>query len=338
MAYITNANLNKIYKGINPSVVISDEELTNFLNGVDLTEEQKNILEEIILIDEKKALLALEMFLQNPRLIIDKKLIRLDWKDSYKYVHEFNPAYHANINCNKLHKDFEGIQIPEFIREKGVEAINEFRQWYTENEYLLKEEKNDVFAARLHAKYGIQSTIVDYHRNSGVTMVYNSIEELLNDLAKHVNEWLTTDESFDKAKIKRVCNAKDYLEEQLSEGKELFFAPDLKNRTTKEPFKAFIVRTTHKDKSFTEDMIPIAVAVADMNELKKVIKYLKVIEFVSGKHRIVIQNESIYNEIREILKWYYIFKYNPTLSFDEDLLCQLGFSPCSDCCWETILL
>ena len=95
MAYITNANFNKIYKGLNPSVVISDEEVTNFLNGVDLPEEQKNILDEIILFDDKKTLLALEMFLQNPWTGIG--INNFCWQNNYHEGLPFHTEYMVQL-------------------------------------------------------------------------------------------------------------------------------------------------------------------------------------------------------------------------------------------------
>lgn len=332
MAYITIANFNKIYQGFNPSVVISDEDIVSFMNGVELDVEYKELLKGIIPIKEKKALMALEYFLKNPHLVIDKQLVRLDWKDSYRYVHEYNPAYHRDSCCEKLLKDFEGVHIPDFIKEQGIEKINEFRKWYKENEYLIKEGKEDIFKLRLYAKYGIQSTIVENHRNSGVISMYNSLSEILSDLVDHIKRWQSTEECTDE-RVKCTYNAREFLKNQLLVEKELFFSNSFKNSKTKEEFAAIILRTTHEDKSYTEEMIPIDSSIGsfDMVDFKIMGNYLRIKEFANGKMRMTIVNESIYREIREIVKWYYIFKYNPNLSFEEEFLQQLGFSPCMNC-------
>ena len=114
-------------------------------------------------------------------------------KDKLLYVFEGSkPRYHSNLECKRLALDFQNFEIPEEIKEKGLQEINRFRLWFKENKELL--EKPDVFDMRLSAAFGLRHKIkhVNYD-NSGYTevenldlyQVKNSIEDLLNEIDEY---------------------------------------------------------------------------------------------------------------------------------------------------------
>jgi len=48
------------------------------------------------------------------------------------------PSYHKSEYCPKLHSNFSNFKIPIEIKDKGTEAIKEFRIWFKENISLFE--------------------------------------------------------------------------------------------------------------------------------------------------------------------------------------------------------
>lgn len=128
---------------------------------------------------EKNALLAIQELLKDPEnyfKTIYKPYITID---SYTLVYEEQkPAYHKHSICTKLNADYHNYTIPLEIKEKGPEAVIEFRNWFKTVAHLLL--KPDVFAERLRLKYGIITNPENIMiKNSGITEIENyNIEEL----------------------------------------------------------------------------------------------------------------------------------------------------------------
>jgi len=120
--------------------------------------------------------------------------------DNYEFIFEGGkPSYHKSEYCPKLHSNFSNFRIPESIKVKGTEAVNEFRIWFKENNTLL-ENNPEAFAARLHLKFKIVDKNierVDYD-NSGFVFKENFTKEILytriNSLLKNAAEYFKRDE------------------------------------------------------------------------------------------------------------------------------------------------
>ncbi|MBK6964927.1 MAG: hypothetical protein IPH20_13565 [Bacteroidales bacterium] len=55
--------------------------------------------------------------------------------DSKVFVFEGGkPSYHKFEDCERLSSNFTNYRIPDAIKEKGEEAIIEFRTWFKENQ------------------------------------------------------------------------------------------------------------------------------------------------------------------------------------------------------------
>jgi hypothetical protein len=153
---------------------------------------------------DKTNLLYFKKFCENPIENIDELYNPLEVVDNKEFVYEGgNPSYHKSESCERLHSNFINFRIPEQIKEKGDEAIEEYRKWFKENQRIFLE-KPDVFEMRLHAKYGIVTKIqkVDY-RNSGnvykENLTLTEIDIRIDSLLKNAAEYYNADEKRKKA-------------------------------------------------------------------------------------------------------------------------------------------
>lgn len=105
--------------------------------------------------------------------------------DSYQYVvPENQPAYHKNNTCVRLTAKFLNIEIPELIRERGTEAVIDFRKWY--NSMNFKTDDATDYVIKLTLKYpelgAINPKSIEYN-NSGVeTKTDYSLSELESEI------------------------------------------------------------------------------------------------------------------------------------------------------------
>jgi hypothetical protein len=166
MAYITPANTNKI-------IFKSD------IKELNLEGEIYRIPIYFFSKYEENALLAIQELLKDPEKYFNEIYQPYEAVDTFSYVYEGQqPAYHKFSCCPRLQSDYQNFEIPSDIKEKGPEAVKEFREWFEEVKYLL--DRPDVFVARLQARWGIVTNPKAINRdNSGSTMIENlTIEEL----------------------------------------------------------------------------------------------------------------------------------------------------------------
>jgi len=150
---------------------------------------------------DKTNLLYFKKFCENPIENIDELYNPIEVKDKKEFVYEgAKPSYHKYESCERLHSNFVNFKIPEQIKDKGDEAIEEYRKWFKENQTLFRK-KPDIFEMMLHAKYEIVTKIqeVDF-RNSG--NVYK--EDLsLNEIDIRIDSLLKNAANYYKADKKR---------------------------------------------------------------------------------------------------------------------------------------
>ena len=176
MAYITLANTNKI---------IFNSELKN----INLSGELYKIKIHFFSKYEKNALLAIKELLKDPKIFFSDIYIPYVPVDTFSYVYEGSlPAYHKTTDCPRLNSKYENFEIPSDIKEKGKETIKEFRIWFETVKHLL--EKPDVYAMRLHARWGIITNPKAISRqNSGSTEIKElTIEELEANIDQKILE------------------------------------------------------------------------------------------------------------------------------------------------------
>lgn len=117
---------------------------------------------------DKNEIFYYKLFCENPSSNIISIYEPIKGVDTNIFVFEGGkPSYHKYENCERLTSSFTNFKIPEAIKEKGKEAIDEFRMWFKENQTVFTE-KPDIYQMRLHAKYSILQSIekVEY-KNSG---------------------------------------------------------------------------------------------------------------------------------------------------------------------------
>lgn len=140
--------------------------------------------------NEEMKLLAIQEFFDNPEKFIKEFYNEVQNKDTFRYVWEgIAPAYHTNINCEKLNNEYLNYEIPTEIRERGIAEVRKFRQWFNENRYLL--EKPDVFVFRLQAAFKVQTNPnairignsgPKAHHNLTIEQIEAKIDELLEQV------------------------------------------------------------------------------------------------------------------------------------------------------------
>ena len=143
---------------------------------------------------EEQALLAYKEFVKNPERFVDEIYQRVEIVDNYKYVFEGEaPCYHRREDCERLHSEFRNYEIPQEIRNRGIEWVNKYREWFKENLYLL-ESREDVLEMRIYAAFGIHVKAKEIIKeNSGVKTIINfelnQLEEKLNTLIKEAGKY-----------------------------------------------------------------------------------------------------------------------------------------------------
>jgi hypothetical protein len=119
--------------------------------------------------------------------------------DNLKFVFEgAKPSYHKFENCQFLHSNFVNYPIPDEIRSKGEDAVEEFRNWFKEHENIFRDYP-DRYKERAEKKYNILISVNDvktdyknsgnkYKENLSLTNVSNRIDSLLANEEEYLHE------------------------------------------------------------------------------------------------------------------------------------------------------
>jgi|GEM_PF-5633061 len=129
------------------------------------------------------------LFVKDPVQFI--KTHYLAWKDSFIFVFEKNPAFHASPTCPRLYSIFENFYIPEKIKVNNL--IPDLRAFANSNEALFRSDKKEfVMKCITHfnsIKPDLSLTHLDFIEvekpNSGVAVYNNaSISEIIEAIKK----------------------------------------------------------------------------------------------------------------------------------------------------------
>lgn len=179
-AYITSANMLRIIR--QTDIVTADIEGTVYKKPIYLFSRF-----------EEKSLIAIQELISDTERFLSEIYNRVEVVDRMKYVFEGKkPAYHNDLNCERLNSNFKNFEIPEEIKEKGTEEIMRFRNWFKENYSLL--ERPDVFEMRLHMAFGvlINPKAINF-TNSGPAELENlnleQLEEKIDGLLKEAGRF-----------------------------------------------------------------------------------------------------------------------------------------------------
>lgn len=292
MAYITRANFKRISCQLNEKQY--DGEL------VIVCEDIPQLQFEYFNRAEKKAILAFKEFVLHPDIILQPEYRKLNKKDTKTYVFESVAAYHSNIDCDKLHQDFNGILLPEKIKNQGDAKIEEFRQWYRDNMHLLAEDKEDIFELHMSSKFGVKINEIGYldKKNSGPTMIDNySLEEICNQitsLAESFRTWLFTANDKETSDLRRYAFLNIAYRGKCTYWGDSYFK-------SKENIKT--IQERNKSRFSAEDILKC---------------------LYEAHHDFKVP-------MIDLLKKYYMIKYNSKSDVAINVLESLGFKPCSKC-------
>lgn len=142
---------------------------------------------------EEKNLLAIQELISDTDKFISEIYNRIEVIDRQKYVFEGKkPAYHNDLNCERLNSNFKNFEIPVEIKEKGTKEIERFRNWFKENYLLL--ENPVVFEMRIHSAFGvnINPKAINF-TNSGSAELENlnleQLEQKIDELLKEAGRF-----------------------------------------------------------------------------------------------------------------------------------------------------
>lgn len=181
MVYITMANSKRILRKLD----LKNLNLTGAIYSKPIYFLNRN---------EEQALLAYKEFLLDPQKFVDYIYQKVHVIDSYRYVYEEKaPCYHASSECERLNAEFKNYLIPQFIREKGDDYIDIYREWFKKNVYLLDGDEA-IFEMRFYARWGIHFRKDEIVRdNSGIVHTINrdlnTLEEDLDRLIKEAGRF-----------------------------------------------------------------------------------------------------------------------------------------------------
>lgn len=297
--YITEANFRRIIRRIETpkDFKFNDDLLWEFPNGkkFDLTK-NGSPLNLIFSYNERKELLTFKAACKGEIKISEFYKEIEEPKDTYRYIYpEKRPAYHSDRNCPALKSNFKPYVIPREIQDQGKEKVEEFRQYWRDNENL-REEKPEIFQKRINEHFKIEATIKSYEiegrSNSGVHRITDNrsvqeINENIFELYKEMMKFITLKDSpeIDREIVMRrlnICILFGYL--------------------------SWISDT---DKDIDEDKL----RTFTQEEVKEVLGILQ-------KYKKLIVRE---------LETLYMRSYISDLDFDQKLLDSLGFIPCYVC-------
>lgn len=296
MAYITRFNFKRISNRLDAKKIINKDNIDSILLCEDLPDIKFGYLNKV----EKQGLLAFKEFVLNPEIIFNPEYRKIRFEDTKTFVFENPSAYHLDPNCSQLHKDFNAPLIPNKIKEQGDEKIKEFRQWYRENMHFLEEDKKDIFEMHLQMKFGIHRSEIEIidKKNSGTHEFENySLEELceqIKELTEKFRIWLIGSTDLIERNLRIYC-----FNDIANHGRCTYLGNDY----GKEKHLA-VIHKKNKSK-FTDQEI--------LDCLKEAHTEYKL-------------------PMIELLKRYYMIKYNADTKVDVNILEALGFRPCSACC------
>ena len=296
MAYITRANFRRISYQLNEQQIIKLDDTNNVILCEDIPSLKFDYLNKM----EKQMLLAFKEFVLHPEIIFKPEYNKLNTHDTKKYIFESVAAYHFDPDCEKLNQDFNGLLLPDTIKEQGDDKIIEFRHWYRENMHLLEEEKKDIFEMHLLTRFGIHRNeieIVD-KKNSGTRELENySTEDIcaqIKELSLKFKSWLCDNPNKEEHKLRF------YSFIQIAyKGRCTYLGDDYE-------MEKHLAEIHERNKSkFTDQEI------------------LDCLREAHTEYKL---------PMIELLKKYYMIKYNADTKVDVNILEALGFKPCSACC------
>ncbi|MFW2178478.1 MULTISPECIES: hypothetical protein [unclassified Moraxella] len=180
--YVTNFNLGRIVEVIEIDI-----------NDLPFNKEQASVLSN----SERLFLEKAREFFQNNTFKV-QRIKPLGIQDTHRYVNEGKPpAYHINSDCEWLHKDWDSYPIPFSIKNRGDEAVENYRNFVRELD-LGKQGDRLAVCAQFHISESEIGQKVE-RKNSGATDFEKNISKLSSqELQNQITDIHQQLESFSK--------------------------------------------------------------------------------------------------------------------------------------------
>jgi len=261
-------------------------------------------------------------------------------KNSNEWVFEWwnKPVYHLTQNCSRLHSNYENYRISnEILREmrkkypnmsekeideKWEKIKEDFKKWVLNRLQLLKTVPEDFFN-EMRKEFWVWKFGEEINRGNTWTKEFywaslTEIEEELNRLIKNRNDLVHNEYTrIEKIIIQFLWNKvyffkKEDLQiewEHKEQDEKTFWKKIDEYYNWNENYKGMIVSKNHKNilKNYWYENIIKLIYSYDDNNIQK---------------------------IKDLLIFYINAKYNPNLSFDEEVLKDLWFIVCNECTKE----
>jgi hypothetical protein len=138
---------------------------------------------------ERLRLMAVKSFFEDSEAFIGRYWKPATWGQNPHYVFpDEQPVYHLHKNCDRLYSDYNNIEIPAHIRNRGKEAIDSFRKWATANKAIFLDHP-ERFKLMICTEFDIPLTELNlvFFENSGAAGVVN---ENLNAISIQIDRIL----------------------------------------------------------------------------------------------------------------------------------------------------
>lgn len=182
MAYLTKYNLSKLCQKLDVKIEVS---LDMFLEHLYNDKEIFFILNK----REVEYLFIYKMLLDDEEKFIVEYYNEVPEKEDTKNM-VFNKGgkmkYHLSPNCKLLKKDYLDFNIPEDIKDKGDNAVEEYREWFRiynfAEKFKNKEIDTEFIIRAFNLKYPSQYNIKRIEDNSNLLAI-----EIPNSNTKHLD-------------------------------------------------------------------------------------------------------------------------------------------------------
>jgi hypothetical protein len=153
---------------------------------------------------EQNILLGVQELFKNPKKFIAEYYIPIKREDKLRFVFEGGkPAFHLISNCDRLNSKYVNFEIPFEIKDRaeksgGEEAVlkvvEEFRDWFKQNLYLIEKNEIDEFVKKLDIRWNVQvKPQVIEKKNSGIevkdNLNLNDLEIRIDDIIKEAGSY-----------------------------------------------------------------------------------------------------------------------------------------------------
>lgn len=300
MAFLTKYNLSQLCQSLEINTEVS---LDMFLKHIYNDNEIFSILNK----REIEYLFKYKMLLNDEVKFIVKYYKEIPEKlDTKNFV--FNKGgkmkYHLISNCKLIVKDYLDFNIPEEIKDKGDDAIKEYRDWFNTNNFGEKYRKKDIDKNQIIFHFNAK-----YPKKYGIKLIEDNSNILIIEQPNSTNENVDFDYNFEKVKA------------ELSKLK-LDWQYNFPCKTTRiiAKFKYLVTKSDKEiNDKISELFSDVFISNFGLDNLKQQFKLSKII------------TNQIITLILEHIKWTYNLQEK---NFDYQTLEKFGLECCSSCSKE----